>query len=279
LLLPLAFFDRTPSLSVALLVAVALSAVRFGDEWASPPRDAPVGPHLTLASWNLELESRAAQQSADWLADHRVDVVALQELTPDVAHAIETDPRLRDAFPYMSLEPRPLVQGLGLLSHYPIARATYLDEPIRQEAILSIGTTDITVVNAHPLPASINRLGPVPVGLDPTLRNQRLDAIKRRVDDLVAAGLPVIVVGDFNTAPTEPAFGRLVDGLVDVHAAVGEGPGWTWRPSRLEFLGIGLLRIDLVLIGPGIAPVSTASSCPAQGDHCLLEATLSIEAR
>ena len=55
-------------------------------------------------------------------------------------------------------------------------------------------------------------------------------------------GETVIVAGDFNTAPTEPAFEQLVAGLADAHAEVGLGPGWTWRPSRMEGLGLGVLR-------------------------------------
>jgi hypothetical protein len=97
------------------------------------------------------------------------------------------------------------------------------------------------------------------------------------VDARIAAGATVLLIGDFNTSPTEPAFGWLTAGLSDAHAAVGLGPGWTYRPSSLEWLGVGLIRLDLILGGPGVIPVSTATDCSRPGDHCLLEATLRLD--
>jgi endonuclease/exonuclease/phosphatase (EEP) superfamily protein YafD len=275
---PVAVLGRSRVLGIALLAVMTLAVSRLGDEWSSPPAPTATGHVLTMASWNLELESRPAQESADWLADHPADVVALQELTPDVADAIDADGRLRQAYPYRALERRDFGQGLGLLSRYPISGVTHLDQPFRQEAVVTVAGTGITLVNAHTKASRIYRIGSVPVGLDPTIRNEQLDAVRQRVGQLLAAGLRVVVFGDFNTAPTEPAYRRLVDGLVDVHRAVGQGPGWTWRPKRFEFIGIGLLRIDLVLVGPGIAPLSESSSCPPAGDHCWVQTTLSLEA-
>ena len=86
----------------------------------------------------------------------------------------------------------------------------------------------------------------------------------------------MILVGDFNTSPTEPAFATLTDGLLDAHAEVGIGTGWTWRPSQLAGLGAGLLRLDIVLSGPSLRPVATRVECPPAGDHCVLYATLAI---
>jgi endonuclease/exonuclease/phosphatase family metal-dependent hydrolase len=87
---------------------------------------------------------------------------------------------------------------------------------------------------------------------------------------------PVLVLGDINTAPTEPEFGRFVAGFADAHAEVGIGPGWTYRPSRLEALGIGLIRIDVVLAGPGLRPIAESATCPPVGDHCLVRATIQV---
>jgi hypothetical protein len=67
----------------------------------------------------------------------------------------------------------------------------------------------------------------------------------------------------------------LTAGLVDVHRSIGLGPGWTWRPSSLERLGIGLLRLDLVLLGPGLRPIDLGVDCPRAGDHCRMTVTFS----
>ena len=83
-------------------------------------------------------------------------------------------------------------------------------------------------------------------------------------------------MGDFNVTPTEPAYVDLVAGLRDAHTETGLGPGWTWRPKRVEPFGIGVLRIDYVFVGPGLEPVSSAVHCPPTGDHCMVIARVSV---
>ncbi len=107
-------------------------------------------------------------------------------------------------------------------------------------------------------------------------RNADLVAIRGRIDARAAGGLPVLLLGDLNTASSEPAFDRFVAGLRDVHAEVGEGTGWTWRPLGFEFLGLGLIRIDHVVVTPGSVPTGAGIACPTVGDHCLVRAELAI---
>jgi endonuclease/exonuclease/phosphatase family metal-dependent hydrolase len=136
----------------------------------------------------------------------------------------------------------------------------------------------VAVVNAHPFHADIETLGSsrIPIGLDPAQRNADLLAIRSRVDTLIGRGVPVLLLGDLNTTDSEPAFDRFVAGLRDVHAEVGEGTGWTWRPIRFEFLGLGLFRIDHVIVSSDIVPTDIGVACPAVGDHCLVRAELAI---
>ena len=85
-----------------------------------------------------------------------------------------------------------------------------------------------------------------------------------------------VVVGDFNAATTEPGF-RAFDGLLDAHAEAGVGPGFTWRPSSLEGLGLGFLRIDHVLTGAALRPTADRRGLPRlAGDHCRLYVTLEV---
>ena len=129
---------------------------------------------------------------------------------------------------------------------------------------------------AHPLPGRIRERDGIPIGFNPRQRNADLDLLRGRVAELEAAGSNVLLIGDFNTTPAEPAFGRLTAGLHDAHAEIGLGPGWTWRPEPLEFLNTGLLRIDLVLTTPNVVPVSDSIECAPVGDHCYVEAGLVI---
>jgi len=278
---PIAFHRDARPLGLALIALAVVSLTRFGDEWISlpPARAADPAAQLTVLSWNLEYGARPGEDAIEGLRELDLDVVALQELSPNHASAIQVDANLRLRFPYRELVPAEGVFGMGLLSAYPILRAELTGDPMAIEAVLDVRGTPITVITAHPLPGRIRTLGGVPIGFDPASRDTALSRLRTTVDAAIARNETVIVVGDFNVAPTEPAFGPLVDGLADAHADVGIGPGWTWRPSRFESLGLGLLRIDLALSGPGASPTHVAERCNLPGDHCQLEATFALDAR
>jgi vancomycin resistance protein VanJ len=277
-LVVLAVASRSRALLIALAAVAVLFAGRFGGEWWSPP-PAAAPAELRVLTWNLEAGERAGPDAVRLLGDHPADLVALQELTPEVAAAIDADPVLVARFPHRALEPRPGVAGIGLLSRFPIEGVTGAIEPVRIEARIRLPDRSLVVLNAHPFPGRIGLLAGIPVGLDPTVRNGDLERLRSRVAQLDAAGEDVLLIGDFNTAPTEPAFRRLAGELHDAHAEVGLGPGWTWRPARFAFLGIGLLRIDLVLSTSALRPVTISTACPSRGDHCLVEASLALAPR
>jgi vancomycin resistance protein VanJ len=278
-LVPLAFHRAARPLRLTLVALAVVSVIRFGGEWVSlpPARAADAAGEFAILSWNLELGARPGSAAVEGLRGIDVDVVVLQELGADHAAAIEADPELRRRFPYRELVPMAGVMGIGMLSAYPITRAELIADPIAIEAVLDVDGRPVTVVTAHPFPGRIGRVGPLPLSFDPTSRDADLARFRARVDAAIARGETVIIAGDFNTAPTEPAFERLVMGLADAHAEVGIGPGWTWRPSRLEGLGVGLLRIDLALSGPGADPIAVHEVCSLPGDHCQLVARFALD--
>jgi len=182
---------------------------------------------------------------------------------------------MRAQYPYQALHPDPGVLGVGLLSRHPLGVARYAQNPARLESRIQLPDGEqISVLAAHPLPGRIGERAGVPLRFNPARRNDELAKLRERVDELRQGGPEVLLIGDFNTTPAEPAFGRLTQGLYDAHAQVGQGPGWTWRPELLEFLGTGLLRIDLVLTTPGLVPTGDSIECPRVGDHCYVEASL-----
>jgi vancomycin resistance protein VanJ len=278
-LVPLAFLRDARALRLALIALAVVSAVRFGDEWVSVPvaRAADPSTELAVLSWNLELGARAGQGAVEGLRGLYLDVVALQELGADHAAAIEADADLGRRFPYRELAPRDGVFGMGLLSAVPIVRTVVATDPVSIEAVVDVDGRAVTVITGHPLPGRIATAGLVPLSFVPHERDAALSRFRARVDAAIARGETVIVLGDFNTAPTEPAFEPLAAGLTDAHRAVGIGPGWTWRPSRLEGFGLGFLRIDLALSGPGARPVAIGERCSLPGDHCQLEARFALD--
>lgn len=278
LVIPIAFLHEAGTLRVALVALLVVSLARFGGEWWSFPAGVPGDEaNLEVMTFNLEIGSQAAGDSVTFLRTATARVVALQELTPAVSAAIAADPALAARYPYQALYPSFDVTGLGLLSADPLTGVRFADDPSQLLATVDSPVGAVRLVNVHPPHGEIT-LGPlgIPVTYETSARNAALD----RIRDAIASDpdpSPVLLVGDINTAPTEPPFGRFTTGYRDAHAEVGFGPGWSYRPSRLEGLGIGLLRIDVVLAGPGLRPVSVATACPPAGDHCAVIATVVAE--
>jgi vancomycin resistance protein VanJ len=276
-LVPIAVAARSRPLGLVVALVAVLFIGRFGGEWWSAPESvADARGSVRVETWNLEADERSGHEAVALLVAHPTDIVALEELTPPVAVAIEADPGLAARYPYRSLSPDAGVAGVGILSRFPISSSDYQIRPVRLEAHLALPDGDLVVLAAHPFPAQIATLTHLPLDFDPTERNADLELLRSLVLHLDVQGERVLLIGDFNTAPTDPAFLRLVSGLHDAHAEAGVGPGWTWRPASFAFIGIGLLRIDLVLSTAGLRPTTTAIACPAAGDHCLLQATLEL---
>jgi len=75
------------------------------------------------------------------------------------------------------------------------------------------------------------------------------------------------LIGDFNVTHREPAYAVLAAGLRDAHVEAGLGPGFTWRPSRVAGVPVGVLRIDYILTSPDFAIGSVGLDCTDESDH------------
>lgn len=273
--IPVAFLREALGLRLAVAALVVLTFLRFGGEWLSiPDGTSATTPRVGVATWNLEVGGRSPRESVQFLRSITADVVALQELTPEVSAAIAADLGLASRYPYQTLYPRSDVLGLGLLSRYPLADVVDEADPSRLSAMADTPIGRLRIANVHPLHDEIASFaGVIPIDYRVADRDASLATIR---EEFVgpATPTPTILLGDINTAPTEPAFGWFAAGLRDAHAEVGTGPGWTYRPDVLELLGIGLIRIDVVLTGPGLRPVAEATVCPTLGDHCAVTASV-----
>jgi endonuclease/exonuclease/phosphatase (EEP) superfamily protein YafD len=258
---------RRPIPAAIVAVALVVGIVRVGSEWLSlPVETAP--DDLVVITWNLHINSRPPDESVAFLLDDALeaDVVALQELTDDVAATLEADPAVNVRYPYRVLDPTNNTLGMGVLSRYPLTDPDEFSAPSGIEITVATPAGPVTLINAHPMPAAIAP----PFVFDPARRDREIARVRIRIDAALDRGEVVLVAGDYNVTPTEAAYRDLVAGLRDVHTDAGLGPGWTWRPKRVEPFGIGVIRIDYVFVGPGLEPVSSSVHCPPTGDHCLV---------
>ena len=101
---------------------------------------------------------------------------------------------------------------------------------LQAELLLPDGVR-IEILNVHPYPPEITRaFGSVPVGLDTRRRDEDLSVLAAMVDQAEDRAR-VLLVGDLNTSPFEPGFGKIRAGLLDAHGEAATGTGFTWRPS------------------------------------------------
>jgi endonuclease/exonuclease/phosphatase family metal-dependent hydrolase len=281
--------ERTPVATWIRVIGIAVlvvAIVRVGGEWWSPgsssARAAAGATRITVMSWNLEVGSKAAAETLDGILqpprDEAPDVVALQELTPDAAAAIDASAEIDRLYPYRILEPQADVRGMGILSRLPLVRGTYGTFPmlLTATALLDDGSR-LAIVDAHPLPPRMSEVAGIPWAIDSRLRDVQLEGVRAAVDRAPDAAR-VILVGDLNVTPFEPGYGIVATDLEDAHASVGSGTGFTWRPHLLEGLHLGLLRIDHVLTGAAVTPVTSAVDCSLTGDHCRLTVVLDVAA-
>ncbi len=282
-LVPLALVSRARALRAGVAVALLVGVARFGPGLISMPPAAAsaVETVVTVLSWNLEAGGPAEAELVAVLGATDADVVALQELTPGHAAAIRADPAVAARFPHAAFIPRPGVGGIGLLSRRPILGADESTGPVLQEVEIALDDdTRLTVINTHPFPPRYQVWSAVsiPLDYDATTRDADLVRIRDRVAAAIADGRAVLLVGDFNLTDREPGYVDLAGGLWDAHREVGQGPGSTWRPSRLEFLPFGILRIDHLFGGPGTRPISIGEDCtPRRTDHCILRGAVAVQ--
>ena len=245
--------------SVAAVLTVAVLAVQL--PWYIGSPDPGSGTRLRFVSANLLLgEADPAAVAA--LATEHADVLAVQELTPDLAAVLSRV--LAREFPFSALRPRERAAGVGLWSRYPII-ASGSDESFSRGLIyarVQVPGTDFetTVISTHmPPPRSafdswrddITRLGSALHGFPP--------------------GGPVVVGGDLNATPDVREFRQLLqDGYRDGAAQAGAGLTRT-HPNHVIIPP--LLAVDHVMTRDATVTALWTSEV-AGSDHLALVATV-----
>lgn len=200
---------------VVIGVAALLAVVNVA--WQVPIYVADPGdsghPVLRVMASNLRFGSADAQDVVDLVKAQDVDVLALEELTPDAVRRLH-DAGLDDLLPYHVARPEDSFTGTGLWSRLPLTDERTLAGTISQTvaARATVAGTVVTVVAVHPL---------APAPYDHTGRDEDFAALRT---DLAQVSGPVVVAGDFNATRDQAPFrGLESDGFRDAADQAGAG--------------------------------------------------------
>jgi vancomycin resistance protein VanJ len=264
---------------VAMPLAIFLAS--FG-ALLVPPAPAPAeGTPLRVVTFNQLHSNRSTEEIVAAIRAQDADVVALQELSWNVADAAEE--QLSDLYPYQQLLQREWPSRLGLLSRYPFEVGPVDGEVKRQLVTLDVTGSPVTLINVHlPSPEYETTVLPfrrlaLPSGYEPFWREREARHLLATIDEIEG---PLILLGDHNTSDREPLYQEFAARLTDVYRETSWGFGHTYPTNRGYFgfrLPFPLIRIDYVWVRDGVAPVASEVLCETAGsDHCMLVADLRL---
>jgi endonuclease/exonuclease/phosphatase family metal-dependent hydrolase len=229
--------------------------------------DPPAGTDLVAMTINLQYGWADATTIADAVRDRSVDVLAVEELTPEAVANLAAA-GLDALLPHQVLRPDVLAHGSGLWSRYPVTPAEdWHGIHAMPGATLHVTdrtgrTRDVLVRVAHPYRTA--RFNATSYGRDQRMLRERLAAQPPDV--------PAIVLGDFNATRDHQAFRRLLsDGWRDAPEYAGSGFVGTWSP---RYWIPHFVQLDHILINRGFGARSTDTFSVRGSDHGALVAHL-----
>ncbi|WP_229399441.1 endonuclease/exonuclease/phosphatase family protein [Micromonospora okii] len=266
--LALALRRRLPA-AVAALVAMALLGVVVPRALPSA-QPAARGPELRLLTANLLAGAADAATLVDLVRARRVDVLAVQEFTPDAAAELDRL-GLAALLPHRQLHPQVGTTGSGLYARFPIdgggVRHNRGGWGFSQAygTVTPPGGPPVRVESAHPS---------APYAVD------QVDAWRTDLEAQPAAtpeaGLSILA-GDFNaTLDHAPLRALLATGYADAADATGAGLTGTWGPYDGD--PIPPVTIDHVLVDRRIAVRSVSAHRVPGSDHRAVLAELRLPA-
>jgi endonuclease/exonuclease/phosphatase (EEP) superfamily protein YafD len=171
------------------------------------------------------------------LRQHSVDVLFVQELTPELAHRL-TETGMADVLPFSHLEPRAGSSGTGLWARWPLIPLPHLPDlwaATPRARVDPLGGRPLTLTAVHPIS---------PMRGHARQWQHELAAIRTALAD---AAEPQVVAGDFNaTRDHQPFRDLLAARFLDCADAARRRrwPGFTW-PTRGK---LPVMRLDHVLV-------------------------------
>jgi endonuclease/exonuclease/phosphatase (EEP) superfamily protein YafD len=223
---------------------------------------------LTLRVLTLNVKKGSAEPAVivSELRRHQVDVLAVQELTPEFARRLE-DAGVTRLLPFCQLDPRPSSSGTGLWSRWPLAPLPPVPGLIAAAPRARVEPGDGLSVTL----AAVHVIAPMPHRA--LLWEQELGLI---ASEVAGRDGPQVLAGDFNASRDHRPFRALLGaGLMDCADAARRRswPGFTWPAGR----GMPVMRLDHVLVTrPGATVCETRMIRVPGTDHRGVLAVISL---
>jgi endonuclease/exonuclease/phosphatase (EEP) superfamily protein YafD len=213
---------RRPVAAIAGLVAalvLALGVVPRVRADSAPDDGAAAGPRLRVLTANAHLGETPADGLVALVRSQRADVLAVEELTPELDRALARA-GLAELMPHRVSMPRPRGRGVGLFSRRPLARLagpSGLHNPVPAGILSLPGAPPAEVYAVHTM-APFSSAG---------VAGGRRDM--RRLPPANSPGALRILAGDFNATLDHAELRRLLDtGYEDAAEEAGAGLHGTW---------------------------------------------------
>ncbi len=253
-LLLVALVVRARVVAVALAVCTVLQAVWIVPFFAGSNLVTDGDASVVVLSVNALYGGANAEQIVETVRTHRVDVLAVVELTPELVERLD-EAGLADLLPYTAVAAGPGPNGSGLWSATELTGAQVSEGGTfaMPSAVVQVNGYPVRVRAVHPYPPLPGRVG---------LWADELDALARRAH---ADPTRQILLGDFNATYDHTTFRALLgERFEDATRVAGDGLNLSW-PADGWLPPIAAL--DHVVMDQGMA-AGHIESIPIDGtDH------------
>ncbi|MFD0775863.1 endonuclease/exonuclease/phosphatase family protein, partial [Streptomonospora algeriensis] len=228
------------------------------------PQSAPGGPRLTVLSANVYYGLADPDALVRLVREHGVDVLSLQELTPQSDDALARS-GLRSLLPHDVTDAGPGPVGGAVYSAYPVEevggthRNAYFAMPRARVRVPN--AAPVEVVSTHAMPPSDSAAVP---GWRESIRD---------LPDARPNGRVRVLAGDFNATLDHAEFRSLLGtGYTDTAAATGSG----WTPTWPADGSLPGTVIDHILVDRRVAVHRTSVHPVPDTDHHAVLAELAL---
>jgi vancomycin resistance protein VanJ len=284
LLLPACLFCRSRLCWVAVLPGLIFAGL-YGHLFL-PNQSIPIiavtgtttaDPSLTIMTFNIWGHSRSHETARVILDNDSPDIVAIQELTPQMAKILEEE--VTEKYPYQILDTQTLYGGMGVLSRYPLTKvaSSNLAHPDWRIQTVEVETEygNFILYNVHFNSTEVLAYleNGLPVGDNVQASFQlRKQLVKALVNDISQRHMPVILAGDLNSTDQSETYQLLDSVMTDAHYAAGRGFGHTFPAYGGSIRGVPFwareIRIDMIFYSDEFVALSSqVGTTYGESDH------------